>query len=104
MPSGAGARDAVDEGYTLGLEPGEVTLQVVGAVRDVVQARAPSLEETADGGVRTERLEQLQGAYEGDADALGLEGFGSGAGGTGEQLERVSALFDGVDGDANVVD
>ena len=104
VPTGTHARHAVDEGYALGVEPSEVALDVLGAVGDVVQSLAMSLEEAADGGVGTERLEQLHGAYEGDADALGLQDLRRRAGATGEEFEEASALFDGVDGHGDVVE
>jgi len=45
-------------------------------VGDVVEALSPTLEESADGGVWREGLEQLNGADEGDTDSLRLENFG----------------------------
>ena len=104
VPTGTHARCAVDEGYARGIEPREVALEVLGAVRDVVQALALSLQEAADGGVGTERLEQLHGADEGDADALGLKGLRRRAGVAREAFEEAAARFDGVDGYGDVVE
>lgn len=53
MPAGPWAWDAVDEGDALGLESGEVALEIMGEVGDVVQAWTPSLEKATDSGVRT---------------------------------------------------
>ena len=104
VPTGAHARCAVDEGYARGIEPREVGLEVLGAVRDVVQSLALSLQEAADGGVGTERLDELHGADEGDADALCLKGLRRRAGVAGEGFEDAAALFDGVDGYGDVVE
>jgi hypothetical protein len=104
MATSPGAGDAIDEGYSLGFESSEVALEVLGAVGDMVQAGSASLEEAADGGFRTERLEQLHGADEGDADSLSLEGFRRRAGLAGEELEDVPALFDGAYGEGHVVE
>lgn len=104
MPAGPGAWAAVDEGDALGFEAGEVALEVIGEVGDVVQARTASLEKATHGGFGTQRFDQLHVADECDADALGREGFRWSAEITGEELEGASALFDGVDGDGNVVE
>jgi len=104
MPTGSGPWRSVDEGHPGGLESGEFTDEIAGAIGDVVQALSPALQEAADGRVGTEGLEQLHGAHEGDADALGLEGFGRGAGITGDELEGMTARFDGTHGDGDVIE
>jgi hypothetical protein len=104
VPTGSRARRAVDQGYALGMESREVALEVTGSVRDVVQSLTLTLEESTDGGVGTERLEQFHGADEGDADTLSLEGLWRGAGVTREQFEEAAALFDGVHGDGDVIE
>ncbi len=86
------------------MESREVALEIMGPVRDVVQSLTLALEESTNGGVGTERFEQFHGADEGDADALGLEDLRRGAGVTREKLEWAATLFDGVDGDGDVVE
>lgn len=104
VPTGARARRTIDERDALGIEASEFALEVLGAVGDVVQSLALSLEEAADGGVGTERLEQLHDADEGDADALGLQRLRRRAGVTGDELEESAARVDGVDGHGDVVE
>jgi hypothetical protein len=98
------ARNAVDQLKAGGVQAGEVSLQIVGAVGDVVQARAPAAEKSPHRGIRSEGLEKLHGADERNADSLGLQGFRGRAGLAGEELEDVGALGDGVDGDAHMVE
>ena len=104
VPTGPRARHAVDQGHALGVEPSEVALEVLGAVRDVVQSLAMSREEAADSSVGTERFEQFHGADEGDADSLGSQALWRSAGIPGEELEEASAPFDGVYGHGDVVE
>jgi hypothetical protein len=68
----ARARDRVDELDALRLEAGKLGFDVVCAVCEVVQARASPLEEATDGRLRAQWLEELDSAYEGDADSVGL--------------------------------
>jgi hypothetical protein len=104
MPTGSGPWRAVDEGHSGGFESGQLTGQIAGAIRDVVEALAAALQETADRGVGAEGFDQLDRADESDADALGFEGFGGGAGVTGDELVGMTARFDGTDGDGDVID
>ena len=98
------ARNAVDQLKAGGVQAGEVSLQIVGAVGDVVQARAAAAEKSPHRGIRSEGLEKLHGADERNADSLGLQDFRGRAGLAGEELEDVGALGDGVDGDAHMVE
>ena len=75
VPTGPRARHAVDQGHALGVEPSEVALEVLGAVRDVVQSLAMSREEAADSSVGTERFEQFHGADAAIATAVHPEAF-----------------------------
>ncbi len=72
MSVGTRARDPVDELEALRLEAGEFGFDVVGAVREVVEARTPTLEEAANGRFRAQGLEEFDSADEGDTDPLGL--------------------------------
>jgi hypothetical protein len=101
---GAGAGFPVDETDAGGFEPGELGFDVVGAVRDVVQAGAASFEEATHGRVGSERLEQLDVADEGDADALRFEGLGWGTRLPGQEFVDEGALLERVDGDRHVVE
>lgn len=105
-PVAAGTRpwNPIDEVETRLMELGEVGVEVVGAVGDVMKALAASVQEPSHGGVPLERLEQFDGAHERDAYALRAQSLGRRAGCAGEQLERLCALLDGVDGNADVVD
>ncbi len=104
VASGAGPWCTVDQLDASRVEPSEIGLEVFGAVGDVMKGRPSSVEESADGRVGSERLEQLDGSDEGDFDALGLEGLGVGTGLTREEFEQTAAVFNGMDGDRNVVD
>jgi hypothetical protein len=70
----------VDELDSLRRQELEVGFKVFGPVSDVVKAWAPAVEEPADGCVGGEGFEQLDRSAEGDADALGFQGFGKGRG------------------------
>ena len=72
MSLGTRARDPVDELDALRLKAGKFGFDVVGAVREVVESRTPTFEETTDGGVRAQWLQEFDSADEGDADSLGL--------------------------------
>ena len=78
MPIRSGARHPVYELEALGLETGELGDDVVGSVREVMEARTAPLEKAANRGLRAERLEELDGADEGDSNSLGLECLGWG--------------------------
>lgn len=104
MAAGADARGTVDERHSSGLEAGQFAFEVDGAVRDVVQPLSVAFEKSTDRGIGAEGLDQLEGADEGDADTLGLEGFGWGAGADGDELEDGTALFDGMDRDGDVIE
>jgi hypothetical protein len=104
VPARSGARSAVDERNAGGVEAGELALEVVGAIRDVVQSRAAALQEPSDGRVGPERLDQLDAPHEGDANALGVEDLGWGTGSITDEFEGTATRLDGVDGDAHVVE
>jgi len=53
--------------------------------------------------LRAQWLEELDSAYEGDADSLGLQHFRRGAGFPEQDLEEAARLFQGRNGDADVV-
>jgi len=101
---GSGAWDTVDQGYAGGVEAGEFRLEVVGPVRDVVQAGSATLQEAPDGVVRTERLDQLHGADEGDSNALAFEDFDGGTRSARDEFERAATLLDGLDRDGHVIE
>jgi hypothetical protein len=69
-----------------------------------MQGRSAAFQEAGHGGIGTERLEELDGADESDTNALGFQGLGLGTGFPGDEFEESTALFDGVDGDRDVVD
>ena len=98
------AWNAVDELEAGGFQAGEVALQVVGTVGDVVQPWAPAAEKAPHRGIGGEGLEKLHGADEGNADSLGRQRFRGRAGLAGKELEHTGTLGDGVDGDAHVVE
>jgi len=100
----ADSRDMVDERDSGGSEPLQVAFDVHGAVGDVMQGRAATSQEPADRGVGPEGLEKLDVAGEGDLHALGVEGLGSGTGLSRKEFVEGAALFDGMDGDRDVVD
>jgi hypothetical protein len=104
VPPGSGPGRLVDESDALRPEASEVALQVLRAIRDVVQGRAAALEEPPHGGLRAERLQELDGADEGDAYALGFQGLGRGTRLAGQEFVERATLFDGVDGDGHVID
>jgi hypothetical protein len=52
----------------------------------------------------SEGLEELEGAYEGDADALRLEGLGRGTRLARQEFEMWATPLDGVDGDGYVIE
>ena len=72
MSFGPRARDPVDELEALRFEAAEFGFDLVGAVRDMVESRTPTLEEATDGRFRAQWLEEFEGADEGGADSLGL--------------------------------
>ena len=72
MSFGTRARNPVDELDALRLEAGEFGFDVVGAVREVVESRPPTLEEATDCRLRVQWLQEFDSADEGDADSLGL--------------------------------
>jgi hypothetical protein len=104
VTAGTGARNAVDQLDTLGLQTREIGFEIVGPIRDVVQRGAAPVQEPPYGGLRAEWLEQLDLSHEGDTHALGFEGLGRGAGFPGKKLEESTALFDGMDGDRQMID
>jgi len=97
-------RNAIDQFDTFRGEPLEVGLDVVAAVGDVMQGRTPSPEEPPHGGLRAERFQEFDETHEGDADASVFEGLWSGTGFARQEFEETATLFDGVDGDRNVVE
>jgi hypothetical protein len=68
-----------------------------------MEALPATLEEASDGGLRAQRLEQLDEAHEGDAHAVGFEGLGPGTLRARQAFEENATLFYGVDGDRHVV-
>jgi hypothetical protein len=104
MTSGPRARCPVDQTQAGGDEAPEIALEVVGTVGDVVQPLTLAIQEAPDRGVGGERLEELDGAHESDANALIAKGFQRGARSAREHLERRGALRDGVDGDRDVIE
>ena len=101
---GARPRCAVDELHAAGLESREFALEIVGAVRDVVEGLATPREKSAHGGFGTERLEEFDRADEGHPNALGLEGFGCGTALARQEFEETGTLFYRVNGDRHVID
>jgi hypothetical protein len=104
VAAGSGPRHLVDELDAFGAESVEVRLEILRAVRDVVEGLAPSVQKAPDGGVGTEGLEQLDGPHERNANALCLEGLGLGTAFARQEFEETATLFDGVDGDRHVID
>ena len=104
VTTGSGASLAVDQRYAFGLEELEIGVEVGGAICDVVKRRPSAVEEAAYRGIGMQGLQQLDGPDEGDTNALGLEGLRRGTRLAGEEFEQVPTLFDGVDGDRDVVD
>jgi hypothetical protein len=104
MSPGAGTRRTVDERDPGGAQAGELRVEVVRAVRDVVQSLAAALEKAVDRGSGTQGLDELDGADERDAHALGLENLWGSTGGADDELEGPAAGFDGVNGHGDVVE
>lgn len=104
MSARSRARNAVDQLEAGGFQVGEVTLQVVGTVGDVVQPWASAAEEAPHRSIGGEGLEKLHGADEGNADALGRQRFRGRAGLAGKELEHLGTLGDGVDRDPHMVE
>jgi hypothetical protein len=104
MTLGAAPGLPVDELDAPRLQPGELTGQIIGPVSDVVQSRPAPLEEATHGRIGPKGLEELEGPHERDADALSVEGLGSGTGGARQEFEVCTTVFDGVHGDAHVVE
>jgi hypothetical protein len=100
----AGTRRTIDEPYAGGLETTELALDVVGAVRDMMESRTAPFEEAADRGFGAERLQELGRPDESDADTLGGERLGTGTGFAGEEFDEATGLFDGVDRERHVIE
>lgn len=93
MAPGPWTRMGVDELNAPGRQAVQVGLEVGGAVRDVMQAGTAAPEEAAHGGFGTQRLENLQGSAEGDANALTFQDLGLGAGVTRKQFKDAAGVF-----------
>lgn len=104
MPASSGARDTVDQFDSRGLESGEVALDVVGPVGDMMERWTTPAEEPADAGFKAQGFEELDETDERDSNALGLEGLGVGTAFARQEFEETATLFDRVDGDRHVVD
>ena len=100
----AGPGYTVDESDPGGVESGQLFDDVFGAISHVVEALAASLEETTHRGIGSEGLEELESAYEGDADALRLQGLGRGTCLARQEFEGCATPLDGVDGDGYVIE
>lgn len=104
VPAGSLAGSTVDELDAGRFEPGEVTLQIVGPIGDVVEGLASAAKKSSDGRVRRSGLQELHRADESDADPLSGHRLGWRAGLAGDQLEDDRALGQRVHGDADVVE
>ena len=85
-------------------QSGEVRDDVVRAVRDVVQAGAPSCEEAPYGRVGTQGFEQLHRADEGHANALVFQHLDGGTSFPREEFVHDCALLERVNGDGHVIE
>jgi len=70
----------------------------------VMESLTPTGQKAPNGGVRTQRLEQLDLSHEGDEHALLLERLGWGARVAGYELEKARGCRNGVDRHTYVVD
>lgn len=100
---GTGAGHRINKADPLPPEAGEGFGEVRDPVGDVMEARAPPMEEPADGGLRAEGLQEFDGAGEADPDALGLQGLDRGTGSPGEEFEETASLLQGGHGHGDVV-
>lgn len=97
------ARLGIDELDAFGGKSCQIGADVRRAVGDMVKAGPTALEEATHGRFRTKGLEEFDGAAEGDAHSLRLEGFGPGGLGPGEELEEACGVFQRGNGDGHVV-
>src|SRR5215213_9606793 len=99
-------RLAVDQLQAGGPKLLQGRVDVADRVGDVVEARALALEELADGGLRTERPQQLNVtvAEQNRLDALLLDGLAVGERHRESALVEAEGGVDVLDGDAHVVD
>ncbi len=104
VASCAGAGLLIDELVPLGGEAGQLRSDVGGAVRDVMEAGATTVQEACDGGVGGEGLEELQLTHEDNADSLGGEFLHRGTRGTAQAFVKGPGLLDGGDGDGDMID
>ena len=104
MTRSARARLGIDQSNTGAFEACEVRDDVVGAVRDVVQALTPSLEEAAYGSFRAQGFEEFDMAYEGHPNSLGLEDLDGGTGLPRQEFIQDCTLLERVDGDRHVIE
>ena len=108
MTVSAGAGLTVDELHSALLQRPQGGLEIGNTVGDVMEPGPPLRQETADGGVGRERLEELQlavsGADETDINALGRDALARGTAGTCHGFEGRKGVVDGRDGDGDVVE
>ena len=100
---GPEAGSGVNEFDPLLPKAGQGFREIRDPVGDVMEALAAVLEESAHGGIGSQRLNDLDGAGKADSDALGLQGFHRGTGRSRQELEKTASLLQGGHGHGDVV-
>jgi hypothetical protein len=108
MAHGPGTALPVDELEAPGGQVPERGIEVGHTVGEVVKAGTSVLKKATDGGIRCQRLQELElpvsSAHEDQLDALGLYTFAAGTPGAGHGFEQRKHAVDGLDGDSDVVE
>jgi hypothetical protein len=103
VATGSEARSFIDELQPLLLQAGQGFREIRDPVGDVMEALAPTLQETPHRGVGAQGLDELDGPDKEDPDTLGRKLLHRGTGVPGHELEQGTSLLEGGDGHGDVV-
>lgn len=93
MTPGTRSRGFVDELEAVALQPGEGLREVRHTICNVVEGRAPLLQESADRGVRAQWLQELDGPDEQNPNPLGSELLNGGTPISAQEFEEWVGLL-----------
>ncbi|MCJ7628730.1 MAG: hypothetical protein MUO50_10125 [Longimicrobiales bacterium] len=103
VATGSEAGRLVDEFQPLLLQTGQGFREIGDPVGDVMEAWAPTLEETPYGGVGAEGLDEFDGPDKKDPDTLSRQLLYRGTVFPSHELEQRASLLEGGDGHGDVV-